>query len=171
MKQFKLFIFLFFTFMAEGTIMMHFIPYENWGHIQIVPDFLFVLLLMVAFFADEGWGMRYAIVFGLLTDLVYTSIIGVYAFSMGLAVYVTYSLSKWVNMNIVMTAVLSAFGVFFLQTEVYLIYLMIRLTDQPMNIFFQWRIPATIGLNIVFTLVVYFPFKRFLSGMKKTELD
>lgn len=171
MKQFKLFILLFLAFLLEGTIMMYIFPYENWGHIQMIPNFLFVLLLMVAFFADQQWGISYAIIFGLLTDLVYTSVIGVYGFSMGLAVYVTYSLSRWVNMNVVMTLILTAFGVFFLQTEVYLIYVMIGLTHQSLNEFLQWRIPATLGLNAVFALIVYLPFRGFLTSIRETDVN
>lgn len=165
MKQFKLFIILFLLFLIEGTIMPHLVPYQTGDHYEIVPAFVMVAVLMIAFFGNVRWGMRYAVLFGLLTDIVNTSVIGVYAFSMGLSLYITYLLSRWVNLNLMMTLALSVFGVLLLQTEVYLIYLMIGVTTQTMASFLIWRLPTTLGFNAVFALILFFPFRHFLTEM------
>jgi rod shape-determining protein MreD len=170
MKQFKLFLFLFLLFLIEGTIMPHLIPYQTGDHFELVPAFVMVAVLMIAFFANVHWGMRYAILFGLLMDIVNTSVIGVYAFSMGLSLYITYLLSRWVNLNLIMTLVLSIFGVLLLQTEVYLIYLMIGVTTQPTASFLIWRLPSTLGLNAAFALILFFPFRHFLIGMRTENM-
>lgn len=165
MKQLKLFLILFLLFLIEGTIMPRLIPYQTGDHFEIVPAFVMVAVLLTAFFTNIRWGMRYAILFGLLNDIVNTSVIGVYAFSMGLAVYITYLLSRWVNLNMMMTLALSIFGVLLCQTEVYLIYMMIGVTAQPADTFLIWHLPPTLVLNAAFTVIIYYPFRRFLSGM------
>lgn len=165
MKQLKLFIFLFLLYLIQGTILTR-LPLETiWKPVQIVPDFLFVALLMVSFFASGRWAMRYAILFGFLIDLVYTSVIGVYAFSMTLAVYLVSAIAKWLNLNVVTVLLLTSLGICLLQTEVYVIYSVIGVTSQQPAAFLRWRIPATLLFNAVFTLLIYHPFHRFLHSM------
>ncbi|GGL41249.1 rod shape-determining protein MreD [Sporolactobacillus putidus] len=169
MKQLKLFIILFLLFLTQGTILTR-LPFGTiWKPVQIVPDFLFVALLMVSFFAGSKLGMRYAVFFGLLTDLIYTSVIGVYAFSMTLAVYLVSSAARWLNLNTATVMLLTGLGVCLLQAEVYVIYLTIGLTAQQPLDFLRWRLPATFLLNAVFALAIYHPFHRFLRSM--AELD
>ncbi|RYL93878.1 rod shape-determining protein MreD [Sporolactobacillus sp. THM7-4] len=171
MRQLKLFLFLFLLFLFQGTVMVHFSLNNMWGKVQMVPDFLLVACLMVSFFADMKTGLQYAILFGFLIDLVYTSVIGVYAFSLGLAVYLVYSLSKFFNMNAATVLMLSLIGVFLLQTEVYVIYSVIGLIRQPLSGFLQWRLPATLALNGAFTLIIYYPFRSFLRKMSEFEVQ
>ncbi|WP_238537522.1 rod shape-determining protein MreD [Sporolactobacillus vineae] len=166
----KLFFILFLLFLIEGTVLPHVLPLQTGDHFEIVPAFVMVAVLLIAFFANVRWGMRYAILFGLLNDIVNTSVIGVYAFSMGLSLYLTYLLSKWVNLNLMTALALSAFGVLLCQIEVYLIYLMIGVTTQPVTAFLIWRLPPTLVLNIIFTLIFYFPFWHFLSGMDEEDV-
>lgn len=169
MKQLKLFIILFLLFLIQGTILTRLPIGTIWKSVQIVPDFLFVALLMISFFAGSSLAMRYAVFFGLLTDLVYTSVIGVYAFSMTLAVYLVSSAARWLNLNTMTVVLLAGLGVCLLQAEVYLIYLAIGLTAQPPLDFLRWRLPATFLLNAAFALVIYYPFHHFLQSMTKLE--
>ncbi|MCI1881179.1 MAG: rod shape-determining protein MreD [Sporolactobacillus sp.] len=166
MKQMKLFGLLLLIFLVEGTIIPRLFNLADWGRLQAVPDFLLVTLLMVAFFADATSAVLYGILFGFLTDLVFTPVLGVYAFGMGFTVYLIYVLSKWLNTNAFVTTALSAVGVCLLQFQVYFIYLMIGVTDQQIGEFLQWRLPVTIGLNVCFAIVAYYPFRHFLSGMR-----
>ncbi|RYM06848.1 rod shape-determining protein MreD [Sporolactobacillus sp. THM7-7] len=169
MKQLKLFLFLFLIFIFQGTVMMQIPVQRIWNHVQMVPNFLLVAILMIAFFAGPRSGVQYGILFGFLVDLNYTSVIGVYAFSLGLTVYLIASLSRLFNMNVVTTVLLSMAGVCLHQLIVYVIYSMIGVTGQPFTDFLQWRLPATLILNSVFALIIYYPFRRFLRSMSEYE--
>ncbi|MFT8312302.1 MAG: rod shape-determining protein MreD [Sporolactobacillus sp.] len=165
MKQSKIFILLFFLFLIQGTV-MPLIPFYSVGNnVQIISEFVLVALLMLAFFGSLSWGLKYAILFGFLIDIVYASVLGVYAFSLTLTVYLVYSISKWVNMNTAMTVLLVAVGVCMQQFEVYVIYLMIGVTDQQLGFFFQFRLLPTVCLNAVFTMLIYYPFRRFFERL------
>lgn len=166
MKRVKLFLILFLLFLLEGTIMPRLLAASSWwSPAQPVPNFLLVALLMISFFAGGSLAVGYAILFGFMTDLIYTSTLGVYAFCMGLAVYLIFSLSRWLTMNAAMTFLLIVAGVCLLQAEVYIIYLAIGQTAQPLQLFLQWRMPATAVLNAVFAMIIYYPFHRFLVNM------
>ncbi|MDN3955512.1 rod shape-determining protein MreD [Sporolactobacillus laevolacticus] len=163
MKQIKVFIFLFLLFLIQGTVMPLFPFSYAWGKAQIVPEFVLVALLMVAFFGSISWGLKYAVLFGFLIDIVYSSVLGVYAFSLAVAVYCAQIISRWVNMNAAMTMLLVVAGVCIMQCEVYVIYLMIGLTDQQPAFFFQWNLIPTVLLNVLFAAIIYYPFRRYLE--------
>ncbi|BBN99323.1 rod shape-determining protein MreD [Sporolactobacillus terrae] len=165
MKQSKIFFLLFFLFIIQGTVIPLISLFHAWDNVQWVPEFVFVAILMIAFFGSLSWGMRYALVFGFMTDIVYSSVLGVYAFSLTLTVYLISMISRWVNLNLVMTLLLVAVGVVVMEFQVYVIYLMIGLTDQNLSVFFQARVPATLALNALFTLLIYYPFRRDLVKM------
>ncbi|MCO7175582.1 rod shape-determining protein MreD [Sporolactobacillus kofuensis] len=163
MKQIKVFIFLFILFLIQGTV-MPLIPMNGlWKNLQFIPDFVLVALLMIAFFGSLSWGLKYAMVFGFLIDLTYSTVLGVYAFCLVLTVYCVYTISRWVNMNTAMTLLLSAVGVCFMQLGVYVIYLMIGLTDQTFVDFIQLRLLPTVVLNALFAAIIYLPFRRYLE--------
>ncbi|MCO7127948.1 rod shape-determining protein MreD [Sporolactobacillus shoreicorticis] len=165
MKQSKIFILLFLLFLIQGTVMPLF-PFNRVGtNIQIVPEFVFIVLLMLTFFGSPNWGLKYAVLFGFLTDIVYASVLGVYAFCLTLTVYLVYAISKWVNMNIAMTVLLTVAGVCMLEFGVYVVYLMIGVTDQQFDLFLQFRLLPTICLNAVFTMLIYYPFRRFFEKL------
>jgi rod shape-determining protein MreD len=165
LKQSKVFILLFLLFLVQGTV-MPLVPISYaWGKLQLVPEFTLVTLLMIAFFGSLSWGLKYAVLFGFLADIIYSSVLGVYAFSVTLTVYLIHGISKWVNMNVAMTVLLVSVGVCIMQIEAYVIYMMIGVTNQEPGFFFRSRLLPTVLLNGVFTLLIYYPLRRFLESI------
>src|SRR5690625_6852625 len=69
----------------------------------IVPHWVFIFLAFIAIFFDEEntyYSILYAVIFGLLIDVVYTGVLGVYMFSYAVCVYVFYGLMKMFHSNI-----------------------------------------------------------------------
>lgn len=165
MKQFKLFLILFFTLLVQGTVMPLILGSRNLEQIQMVPEFLLVILLLTALFGRFSWSMRYALIFGLIVDVVFSQILGVHAFAMALSVYLTYRFSRWINLNIATALLLTSLGVVLNQMIVYLIYLMIGLTDQPTMFFLYSHLLPTVVLNAAFSLVFYYPIRQFMGSV------
>src|SRR5690625_651119 len=66
----------------------------------IVPHWVFIFLAFIAIFFDEEntyYSILYAVIFGLLIDVVYTGVLGVYMFSYAVSVYVIYGLKKMIH--------------------------------------------------------------------------
>ncbi|MFT8318289.1 MAG: rod shape-determining protein MreD [Sporolactobacillus sp.] len=164
MKQFKLFLLLFFILLFQGTVMPLILESRNLAHIQMVPEFLLIILLMTALFGHFSWGMRYALIFGLLIDMIFSQILGVHAFAMALSVYLTYQLSRWININIATTLLLTSAGVIVNQVIAYLIYQMIGLTDQNLLFFLYNHLLPTLLLNAAFSIILYYPVRRFMDS-------
>lgn len=74
-----------------------------------------VMILFVAIYLNTTYGLLYGLAFGLLTDLLYTDIIGVYLFSMAATAYITSVFSRYLFGNLIVTLLLSIVGVSILE--------------------------------------------------------
>ncbi|MFT8391791.1 MAG: rod shape-determining protein MreD [Sporolactobacillus sp.] len=164
MKQFKLFMILFLTLLVQGTIMPRFLNTTSNSSVQMVPEFIFVFLLLTAVFGRVEWSIRYALIFGFLTDIIFTPVLGVYAFSMTLAVYLCTQVARWFNLTIVSALLISVLGVAIDQVIVYFIYLMIGVTDQEFLLFLSNHLLPTLILNAAFMVIAYYPFRLFIQA-------
>ena len=57
----------------------------------IVPHWVFIILIFIVIFYDKEdtyYSIVYAVIFGLLIDIVYTGILGIYMFSYGFGIYI-----------------------------------------------------------------------------------
>src|SRR5690625_2188645 len=80
----------------------------------IIPHWVFVFLVFIAIFYDEEntyFSILYVVIFGLLIDIVYTGVLGVYMFSYAVSVYFVYGLRKMLHANIYGTLLLGFIGI------------------------------------------------------------
>lgn len=166
MKQVKLFLILFLLFILQGTILTVFSPQWFGVKLAIVPHFVMVVVLLVGLFVNKGKGLRYGILFGFLIDMTYTSVLGVYAFCMGVTVYFLSYLAKVFHLNIFVVFLLTLLGVGLLEIEVYGVYSLIGLADEPFMAFLKNRLWMTALLNGVFALIFFFPLRRFMLSIE-----
>ncbi|WP_243646905.1 rod shape-determining protein MreD [Scopulibacillus darangshiensis] len=162
----KLFLILFLLFIVQGTVMTVFSPEWFGYHIPMIPHFIMVTVLFIAFFVNRGQALKYGIIFGFMIDLVYTTVLGVYAFCIGLTAYILSYLTKAFHMNIYVVLFVCMFGVSLLELEVYSIYSLIGMADQSFSNFVKWRLPPTAILNGVFAVIVFYPLRRFLETVE-----
>lgn len=91
MKKFLLPLLFLFLLIFE-SIFVQYLPDGILGKDRIlVPHFLFVALLFLTIFVGKKKGVIYAAIFGLLFDVVYVEIIGIYLF---LYPFISYLVSK-----------------------------------------------------------------------------
>src|SRR5699024_12267805 len=82
----------------------------------IVPHWVFIFLAFIAVFFDEEntyYSVLYAVIFGLLIDVVYTGDLGVYMFFYAVSAYIIYGLEKMIHANIYGILLLGTTGVIF----------------------------------------------------------
>ncbi|MFT8873048.1 MAG: rod shape-determining protein MreD [Sporolactobacillus sp.] len=167
MKTFKIFIALFAALIVQESIMPLVLPVSSAAGLQFVPDFLLVLLLLAAFPGHLGWSLCYAIIFGLIIDCTSTQLLGVYAFGMTLSVYLTFQLSRFMNMNVASVLLLCLTGVFINQSFIYLINLTVGATSLAPLAFASDHLLPTLLLNGAFTLLFFYPMERLVRPTAK----
>lgn len=142
------------------------------GAYMIVPHWLFVILIYIAIFYDRNdtyYAVLYALIFGLLFDVVYTGVLGVYMFSYALVIYIVRGLKKLLQGNFYVLLLLSAFGIAIAELSIYTIFVVIGLVDMPIETYLLNRLIPTVLMNLLFLIVIY-PF--IIKPMRKwgTEL-
>lgn len=169
MKRFLLAFIIFFAFLFE-SIFVELVPAERFGIDRFfVPRFTIVLIMLIAFFYNRNKAILYAIIFGLLFDIIYTDIIGVYMFSFPLIVYIISLFKKVLHTNLLVVFFVVVVGIGLLEVLIYGILYLVNVTNIDWNQFMYTRLFPTLVLNGVFLIVIYYPMKKFLSKLEKLE--
>lgn len=171
MKQSLLFLILFFLFISEGTIMQVHTPMWHGAYLPIVPHFVFIAILLIGLLRSRTQALIYSLIFGLLTDIMYTDLIGVYLFTMTLSVYLISLLSKYFHMNLFVVFFTCLLGVSLLEFQVYGIYTLVGKSVQSIYEFINWRLPPIYILNGAFVLLLFYPFRKFLLSMEVESVE
>ena len=162
MRQFLLFIILFCFFISQGTIFQVFTPEWFGYHFMAIPHLALIGTCFVGLFLRRSTAVQYAVLFGFLLDVTSSNILGVYAFCMGLTTYLISLLAKWIQLNLFVVLVLMLIAVSLVEIEVYGIYSLIHKVTMSFQEMLVWRLPPTLILNGCLTILIFFPFRRFL---------
>lgn len=170
MKRIILPLLLLLCFYVE-SIFTDYFPPGTWGIDKILaPRFLLVLLILMGIFYFRNRALIFAAIFGLLFDLYFTEIIGVYLFLFPIAVYVAAKMAKILQANIFSAVIIEAICLALIEVLVYGFNFLILQKDIDFNEFALIRLYPTLIVNILFLLIVYYPFSRLLLQRKKEEL-
>lgn len=158
MKRLYLPVILFLFLVLEG-VALDLLPASLLNsHTLIVPHWVFVYLLFVTVFYDREdtyYAILYSIIFGLLIDIVYTSVLGVYMFSYTFIIYVIHELKRLIHANFYALVVLGIVGIFGIDLSIYMIYKMIDLANMPWNEYLMFRLLPTMLANLIFLMILY----------------
>jgi len=168
MKKVLLPFLIYLAFISESSLVQTFLPHENSMDWQLIPRFSMVMILFIAMYLNTTYGLLYGLAFGLLTDLLYTDIIGVYLFSMAATAYITSIFSRYLFGNLIVTLLLSIVGVSILEFFVYGLNSLIGISNQMIDEFLYNRLLPTLILNGFFAILIYYPYVKQLNQLKDT---
>jgi rod shape-determining protein MreD len=148
-----------FLFIFE-SLFVEFLPAKIFGFERIfVPHFLFTALLFLTIFVGKKHGIIYAAIFGLLFDIVYVEIIGIYFFLYPFISYLIYKLLQVLQANIITAFLAALLGISLLEVGVYEMNFLIHVTDLDFMDFINLRFYPTLLLNAAITLIAAYPLK------------
>lgn len=158
MKKFLIPAVLFIIVVLEG-VALNLLPASIvLGNAYIIPHWALAVLLYCALFYDHEntyYSVLYAAIFGLLIDVVYTSVLGVYMFSYTLVIFLIHSLKGRFHGNFYVTMLLGIFSIALADLIIHFIYLTAGLTDIVWNGYLLQRMLPTVLLNLVFLILLY----------------
>lgn len=139
---------------------MEYLPEKVFGFERIfVPHFLFIAILFLTIFVGRKHGIIYAAIFGLLFDVVYVEIIGIYFFLFPFISYLIYKLLQVLQSNIITAFLAAVLGVSLLEIGVYEMNYLIHVTDLDFIGYMNLRFYPSLILNAGVTLIVAYPLK------------
>jgi rod shape-determining protein MreD len=159
LRKFLLPLLFLFLFILE-SLFVEFLPAKIFGFERIfVPHFLFIAILFLTIFVEKKQGIIYAAIFGLLFDIVYVEIIGIYFFLYPFISYLIYKLLEILQANIITAFLATLLGISLLEVGVYEMNYLIHVTDLDFMGFINLRFYPTLLLNAAITLLAAYPLK------------
>ncbi len=151
---------------------MEFLPTKVFGFERIlVPHFLFTAILFLTIFVGKKQGIIYAAIFGLLFDIVYVEIIGIYLFLYPFIAYLIYKLLQVWQSNIITAFLAALLGISLLEIGVYEMNYLIHVTDLDFINFINLRFYPTLLLNAAITLIAAYPLKWLFEKHSEAMRD
>ncbi|WP_186576268.1 rod shape-determining protein MreD [Aquibacillus kalidii] len=124
----------------------------------IVPHWILIFLILISVFYDlesTYYSILYAILFGLMLDIVYTNVIGVYMFTYGIVTYAIHGIRKVLHTNYFVALLLGIVGVTAADIGIYIVYWFIGIHAMSWNLYLIDRLVPTIISNVIFLILLY----------------
>lgn len=171
MKRFLLPFVMMLVFSAESifTDLVHF-PFVTDDQV-LVPRFLMLVLIFMSAFINQKHAMIYGFIFGLLYDMNYTSLLGVYMFGFAGLCYLASKAFKVLHTNAFVVILIAVLAVSVLEFYVFGTQSLIHKDIMTFNGFVLDRFIPTILLNIAAALILVLPFRLFFMSLKKELRD
>lgn len=171
MNRILLPLFILFVFISESTFTdLIELPFTSEDQV-IIPRFVMLSIVFITAYYSQKMGIIYGLVFGLLHDIVYTEILGIYLFAYPLFAYLISKALKALQGNMLVVLFLSLLAVTLLEFYSYGIQMLIGYSNLPFYDFTNLRLLPTILANSVGAIVLIYPMSRFISKVKRDYMD
>jgi len=130
----------------------------------LVPRFVIVHLIFTAIYYSKRFAIICGIVFGLLYDMFYIDIIGLYAFLYPMICLIAVLLIRYVQRNYFTVMILSLLLIALLEMLSYGFASLIGITSIDLNEFFSNRLLPTMLANLIFVVMFGWLFKKLMDS-------
>ncbi|NRD75991.1 rod shape-determining protein MreD [Bacillus sp. BRMEA1] len=163
MKKFLLPLLFVFLFLLE-SLFVQYLPDQVFGHNWMLsPHFLFIAMVLLTIFVGKKQGLLYAAIFGLLFDMVYVEILGIYLFLFPFICYLVSKIMNILHTNLLIIFLVTISAVALLEIGAYEMEHLIHVANIDFTSFLHLRFYPTILLNAAFILIVGYPLKRYFE--------
>ncbi len=174
MKKLYLPLILFILLVLEG-LAINLLPKEiALSEYLIIAHWVLAFLVYIAVYYDSGstyYSVFYAFLFGLLIDILYTGILGVYMFSYGLIIYIIHGLQKFLQRNFFVLILLGILAFLMADLFIYFVYSVVGITEMVWKDYLLQRLLPTIFSNLLFFLILFPVFKKSIVRWGNEQLD
>nr|MDH3153671.1 rod shape-determining protein MreD [Bacillus licheniformis] len=167
MKRFLLPVVMMFVLVSDSVyadfVNLPFVTEEQ----RLIPRFLLLVLVFMTAYVNQPFAITYGFIFGLLYDINYTDLLGVYMFGFAGICYLSSKAFKVLQTNALVVIFISSLAVCVLEFYQYGVQMLIRPEIMPFHQFVLGRLLPTLALNAVGGLLLIYPFKWFFTSLKK----
>ncbi len=132
--------------------------------IYLVPRFLILYLIFISIYYNRNRAVLYGLLFGLLYDVFYIDIIGLYSVLYPLLCFIAGWSVKYIHQHLVITTILAVMLVAFMEVVLYQFFFLINFTSMPFDAFLYSRLIPTILANLLFLLMLGWAFKYLINA-------
>ncbi|MDI7740691.1 rod shape-determining protein MreD [Lysinibacillus fusiformis] len=138
----------------------------SWGEqtLTLVPRFVILYLIFISIYYSKKRACLYGLIFGLLYDVFYIDIIGLYSFLYPLLCFIAGSTVRFIHQHLSVTTILSVVLVALMEVFLYYFFYFIQFTTIPVSDFLSNRLLPTIIANLLFLIMLGWAFKYLINA-------
>lgn len=159
----------FLFFVIEGTFVQLLFPHHHGWSYVFVPRFMIVFIILIGIHFARSLSLVYGLIIGLMYDVVYTQLLGVYLFGFATVGYFFVFPYKQIQDRFLLQLAIIIVALVFFEYYQYGLYLLIGLSDTPHHVFLQERLLTSVVLNAAFAILCYYPFLKLMNYVQKQE--
>ncbi|ADU31284.1 rod shape-determining protein MreD [Evansella cellulosilytica] len=167
MIRYLLFIILFVLFLIEGTVFQIFAPDQYGVSYLFIPRWVFLVIIFTGIYRGRGAGTLYAVIFGVLYDVIYSSVLGIYTFSMGLIAYLFSISIPFFQRNLTVAILTSLAAITLLDYFIYGMMLIIGLASISHEEFLTGRFIPSFLMNALVIIILAYPLRKLFYFIKR----
>lgn len=137
----------------------------------LVPRFLLLYLIFVSIYYDRKRAMQYGLVFGILFDVFYLNIIGLYTVLYPAVCLIAGYTVRYIHQHLAVTTGLAILLMSIFEFLLYQFFRLISYTSVPLDTFFYERLLPTIGANLIFLIMLGWVFKYLINARVLQQLE
>ncbi|MEJ9280497.1 rod shape-determining protein MreD [Ureibacillus thermosphaericus] len=142
-----------------------FSPIEwNGEIIYLVPRFLILYLIFISIYYSRKRAVTYGLFFGLLYDVFYIDIIGLYTVLYPLVCYTAGWSVKYIHQHLSITTILSVVLVALMELILFYFFHFIHFTTLPFKEFLLIRLIPSILANLLYLIMLGWAFKYLIDA-------
>ncbi|MEG0259952.1 MAG: rod shape-determining protein MreD [Lysinibacillus sp.] len=140
-------------------------PVKWQGHLLfLVPRFLILYLIFISIYYSRQRAVMYGLLFGILYDVFYLDIIGLYSVLYPLICFIAGSIVKVIHQHLFITSAISLILVALFEFVLYQFFYLIDFTKMPLTDFLTFRLLPTIIANMLFLMILGWVFKYLINA-------
>lgn|SRR5690554_6518453 len=136
----------------------------NGETIYLVPRFVILYLIFIAIYYNHKRAMLYGLIFGVLYDVFYIDIIGLYSVLYPIVCGMAGLSVKYIHQHLSITTILSINLMALMELALYYFYYFINFTTMPFTEFFMYRLIPTIISNLLYLIMLGWAFKYLIDA-------
>lgn len=144
----------------EGTILQAFSMNAWEGSFYVLPRFVLVFLVFISLYIGRRRAFLLGIIFGLLFDIQYSDVIGVYAFTLAIIPYLSALIYQYFQLNVFLIVLTIFISVYIQECVTFYLYELFGLAVGPLH--WLTHLP-TAAFNAFFAIIMYYPLTKFLE--------
>ncbi|MEK4230148.1 rod shape-determining protein MreD [Solibacillus sp. FSL H8-0538] len=151
-------------FLLESEFAMFSPIIINEHTVILVPRFLILYLIFIAIYYNRKRAILYGLLFGILYDVFYIDIIGLYSVLYPLVCFIAGWSVKRIHPHLVFSTVLAIMLMTLLEFVLYEFFFLINFTAMPLDSFLSNRLIPTILANFLFLIMLGWAFKYLIQA-------
>ena len=157
------------VFLSESIFVTTFSGEFFTGDKIFIPRFLVIFLIFLAVYSGNRTALYYSLAIGILFDVVYTEILGVYLFVFPLITYIVSKIMKILQNNIFVVSFMSLVAIVLLEIIIYGMNALLGFAAMTFQQFLTDRLVPTLILKAIVIVIIAYPLRKFLLKYSDEE--